>query len=150
MKDKNILSYHKMMNQCPFYKGKELLKMYLTWNNHETTEIIRSSLKFGKTIPSQNKHPTLNEVDFLPKRVAPNPRCGETHVMPPPRPIHIKKTCIVSNDDDFLLTPHKNKGKQPRVTKLSISRSNSCVQHVPKEKAKIPNQIKIITPFFGS
>ncbi len=28
MKDKNTFSYHRMMNQCPAYKGKELLNMY--------------------------------------------------------------------------------------------------------------------------
>jgi hypothetical protein len=27
MKDNNIFSYHKLMNQCPSYKGKEPLKM---------------------------------------------------------------------------------------------------------------------------
>lgn len=73
-----------MMNQCPSYKGKELLKMYQTWNKCETKEIIRSNVKFGKTIPNQNKHPTLNEIDFPPKRAAPNPKCGKTQVMPPP------------------------------------------------------------------
>ncbi len=62
----------------------------------------------------------------------------------------VKKTCIISSDDDFLLTPHKNKGKQLGVIKLSISRNNYCVQHASKEKAKIPNQTKIVTPFFGS
>ncbi len=36
MKDMNIISYHKMMNQCPTYKGKDLLKMYMTWNKNET------------------------------------------------------------------------------------------------------------------
>ncbi len=44
--------------------------MYLTWNNNETKEIIKLGVKFGKTIPSQNKRPTLNEVDLLPKWVA--------------------------------------------------------------------------------
>jgi len=52
--------------------------MYLTWNKHETMEIIRSSLKFGKTIPNQNKHPTLNEIDILPKRVDVGNTCYAT------------------------------------------------------------------------
>jgi hypothetical protein len=53
--------------------------------------------------------------------------------------------CIINSDDDFLLTPHKNKGKQPVVTKLSISRNNFCLQHAPKEKAKILAQTKTTT-----
>jgi hypothetical protein len=52
MKDNNTIYYHIMMNQCPSYKGKKLLKMYLTWNKSETKEIIRLGVKFGKTIPS--------------------------------------------------------------------------------------------------
>jgi len=44
--------------------------MYLTWNKSEMKEIIKLGVKFGKTIPNQKKHSTLNEVDFLPKRVA--------------------------------------------------------------------------------
>jgi hypothetical protein len=75
----------------------------------------------------------------------------EAGVMLPPWCRHVKgDICIINSDDDFLLTPHKNKGTEPGVTKLSISKSNSCVQHVPKEKLKIPIQTKIITPFFGS
>jgi len=71
--------------------------------------------------------------------------------MPPPQRRHVKEDiCIISNDDDFLFIPHKNKGKQPSVTKLSISKNNSCVQHALKEKPKIPTQTKISTPLFGS
>jgi len=84
MKNNNIISYHIMMNQCASYKRKELLKMYLTWNKSETKEIIRLSLKFGKTIPSQNKRFTLDEANLFPKQVAPYPRFGQTKVMPPP------------------------------------------------------------------
>jgi len=62
----------------------------------------------------------------------------------------LKDICIISNDDDFLLTPHKNKGKKPGVTKFFISKNNSCVQHAPKEKSKIPTQTKTTTPLFGS
>jgi hypothetical protein len=64
--------------------------MYSTWNKRETKEIIRLSVKFGKTIPSQNKCHVLNEVDLFLKQVATNLRCGESHVMPPPQPIHVK------------------------------------------------------------
>jgi hypothetical protein len=64
------------------------------------------------------------------KQVATNSICLEIKVMPPPQHRHVKKDmCIISNDGDFLFTPHKNKGKQPNVTKLSISKNNSCVQH---------------------
>jgi hypothetical protein len=49
MKDKNILSYYRMMNQCVTYKGKALLKMHPTWNKNEMKEIIRSGKKFDKT-----------------------------------------------------------------------------------------------------
>jgi hypothetical protein len=49
MKDKNILSFHKMMNQCVVYKGKAFLKMYPTWNKNEMKEIIRFGKKFDKT-----------------------------------------------------------------------------------------------------
>jgi hypothetical protein len=58
------------VNQCPSYKGRELLKVCMIWNKSETKEIIKLSVKFGKTIPSQKKHPTLNEVDLPPKWVA--------------------------------------------------------------------------------
>jgi hypothetical protein len=58
------------VNQCLFYKGRELLKMYLIWNKNETKEIIKLGVKFGKTIPNQKKCPTLNEVDLPPKWVA--------------------------------------------------------------------------------
>ncbi len=102
--------------------------MYSTWNKSETKEIVRLGVQFGKTIPSSKKHPTSDEVDLPPKRVAPNPICLETRVMPPPWHRHAKEyICIISSDDDFSLTPHKNKGKRLGVIKLSISRSNSCV-----------------------
>ncbi len=69
MKDKNIIFYHKMMNYCPAYKEKDLLKLNLTWNKNETKEIIKLSVKFGKTIPSWNKCPTLDEVYIFLKHV---------------------------------------------------------------------------------
>lgn len=111
--------------------------MYLTWNKSETKEIIRLGLKFGKAVLSQNKHLASNEVNLPLKRATPYPRFGETRVMPPPCPKQGKEDiCIISSDDDFLFTPHKHKGKQPSVVKLFISRSNSYVQDVPKEKVK--------------
>jgi len=39
-KDKNTLSYHKMMNLCPDYTSNELLKMYPTMTKVE----LRSSI----------------------------------------------------------------------------------------------------------
>jgi hypothetical protein len=125
--------------------------MYLTWNKSETKEIVRLGVKFGKTIPSQNKRPILDGTYLLPKEVAPNPIRLEIGVMPPPWCKHVKEDiCIINSDDDFLLTPHKNEGTELGVTKLSISKNNSCVQHAPKEKLKIPIQTKTTTPFFGS
>ncbi len=150
MKNNNIFSYHRMMNRCASYKGKELLKMYRTWNKNETKEITRLCLKFGKTILSQNKHLALDEANLHPKRAAPYPRFGKTWFMPCPRPKQgIEDICIINSDDDFLLTPHKHKGKQLGVVKLSISRNNPCVQDVPKEKAKVHAQNKIATLIFG-
>ncbi len=72
MKDNNIIFYHKMMNYCPAYKEKDLLKLNLTWNKSETKEIIKLSVKFGKTVPSWNKCPTSSNEAYIPlKRVAP-------------------------------------------------------------------------------
>jgi hypothetical protein len=151
MKDKNTLCYHRMMNQCPFYKGKDLLKMYPTQSKSETKEFVRLGVKFGKTIPSQNKCLDSDEANLPPKQAAPNLICLETRVTPPPQLRHVKEDIfIISNDDDLLFTPHKNKGKQPSVTKLSISKNNSCVQHALKEKPKILTQTKTATPLFGS
>jgi hypothetical protein len=125
--------------------------MYLTWNKSETKEIIRLGLKFGKTIPSQNKCLASNEVNILPKWATPYPRFGETGVMPPPRPKQDKKDiCIINSDDDFLFTPHKHKGKQLGVVKLFNSRNNSYVQDVPKEKVKVHALNKTATQIFGS
>jgi hypothetical protein len=70
--------------------------------------------------------------------------------MPPPPPkLGKEDICIISSDDDFSLSPHKNKSKQLGVVKFSIFKSNFCVQHVPKEKAKVPPQNKTATPIFG-
>ncbi len=104
-----------------------------------------------ETIPNWNNRPTLDEANLPPKWVASNPRCLETWFMPPPWPKHAKKgICIINNDDDFSLTPHKNKGKQPSVIKLSIFKKNFCLQHTPKEKAKILAQIKTTTSLLGT
>jgi hypothetical protein len=72
-------------------------------------------------------------------------------VMPPPWPEIAKDDmCIINNDDEFLFIPHKNKCKQPNVTKFSICRNNFYVQFVPKKKAKAPTQNITSTPIFGS
>jgi hypothetical protein len=58
--------------------------------------------------------------------------------MPPPWPrLGKEDICIINGDDDFSFIPHKNKGKQTCVTKLSIFRNNSCVQFFSKDKAKV-------------
>jgi hypothetical protein len=64
--------------------------------------------------------------------------------MPPPRPIHAKKDiCIINNDDDFLLIPHFKKCEQLGVTKLSIFKNNSCVQHAPRRRRKPLPKLKL-------
>jgi hypothetical protein len=73
--------------------------MYATWNKSETKEINKLGVKFGKTIPNWNKCPTLNEIDLLSKQVAPNSRCLEIGIMPPPWPRHVKK-------DKMMMTFH--------------------------------------------
>ncbi|KAH9556484.1 hypothetical protein CY35_07G030500 [Sphagnum magellanicum] len=54
-KDKNTLSYHRMMTQCPEYKGKDLLKMYPTWTKSDANELTRLGEKYGKTLPNRFK-----------------------------------------------------------------------------------------------
>jgi hypothetical protein len=49
-KDKNTLFYHKMMNLCLEYTGKELLKMYPIIIKFETKKLIRLRGKLYQTI----------------------------------------------------------------------------------------------------
>ncbi len=53
-----------------FLQGEGALEDAPNLKKCETKEIIKLGVKFGKTIPSQKKHPTLYEVDLPPKRVA--------------------------------------------------------------------------------
>ncbi len=133
-----------MMNNCLSYKGKILLKMYPTWNKSETKEIVRLNVKFGNTIPGWKKHPALDEVDLPPKWIAPNQICLETGVMPPPQCRHVKEDiCIISSDDDLLLTAHKNKGKQLSLIKLSISRRIFVYNTFPRRSKKSLPKLKL-------
>ncbi len=70
-KDKNTLFYHKMVNLCPKYTRKELLKMYDTIIKFEAKELIRLGEKYGKTLPNQWKRPIEDAVEHSPKRSAP-------------------------------------------------------------------------------
>ncbi len=55
-KDKNILSYRKMMNLCLDYTSGELLKMYPMMTKVEVKEFhMLGEFKFGKTFPNQSK-----------------------------------------------------------------------------------------------
>jgi hypothetical protein len=70
-KDKNTLFYHKMMNLCPKYRRKKLLKMYPTVVKFEAKELIRLGQKYGKTLPNQLKCPIEDATKHSPKRAAP-------------------------------------------------------------------------------
>jgi hypothetical protein len=85
-KDKNTLSHHRMMTQCPEYKGKDLLKMYPTWTKSEAKEWTRLGEKYGKTLPNRFKQPSEQEPVYPTKRVAPTKQQGEATSMPPQRP----------------------------------------------------------------
>jgi len=69
--------------------------MYTTWNKSETKEIDKLGVKFGKTIPNWNKCSTLNETNLPSKQVAPNPKCLEIRIMPPPWPRHVKEDIVM-------------------------------------------------------
>jgi len=56
-KDKNTLFYHRMMNLCPKYIGKELLKMYPTITKLEAKELTKLGEKHGKILPNHLKRP---------------------------------------------------------------------------------------------
>jgi hypothetical protein len=57
-----------MMMQCPKYKGKELLKKYLTWTKSEAKELTRLKEKHGKTLPNLSKHPNDDTTEHRGKR----------------------------------------------------------------------------------
>jgi len=70
-KDKNTLIYHKMMNLCFEYIGKELLKMYPTITKFEVKECSRLREKHGKILPNHRKHPNEDVIKHSPKRTTP-------------------------------------------------------------------------------
>ncbi len=94
--------------------------MYATWDKNETKEIDMLHVKFGKPIPSWNKCPTLNETNLPFKQVAPNPRCLEIGIMPPPWPRHVK-------EDITMMTFH--------------------LFHI---KTKVSNHVSLKFPFLGA
>ncbi len=118
--------------------------MYPTWHKNEIKKIVRLSVKFGNTICSWKKHLASDEVDLLPKWVAPNPICLETGVMPPQRRRHVKEDiCIINSDDDFLQTSHKNKGKQLGVTKFPFLGTTSVYNMFPRRSRKSLPKLKL-------
>jgi hypothetical protein len=70
-KDKNTLSYHKMMNLCPEYTEKELLKMCPTITKSKTKELTKLGEKHGKTLLNFLKRPNEDAPKHSPKRTAP-------------------------------------------------------------------------------
>jgi len=94
-KDKNTLSYHRMLVQCPKYKGKELLKMYLTWTKYEAKELTRLGEKHAKTLPNKSRYPNNDATKHLGKKVASTSLKSQDKTLPPPRPIHKKYKVVV-------------------------------------------------------
>jgi hypothetical protein len=78
-KDKNILSYHIMMNLCLNYTGGELLKMYPTMTKVELKEVNKFGVKFGKTLPNQGKRIIDDVTKQTTKRAAP-PKITKTTI----------------------------------------------------------------------
>jgi hypothetical protein len=70
-KNKNTLSYHKMMNLCPKYIKKELLKMYPTITKPKAKELTKLGDKRGKTLLNHLKRPNEEPVEHSPKRTPP-------------------------------------------------------------------------------
>jgi hypothetical protein len=60
-----------MMNLCPKYTRKELLKMYLTITKFEVKDLTRLGEKHGKTLPNCLKHPIENVVEHSTKMATP-------------------------------------------------------------------------------
>jgi hypothetical protein len=54
-KNKNSLSYQRMMNLCLRYTRKELLKMYFTITKYEVKELTKLGEKHGKTLSNRLK-----------------------------------------------------------------------------------------------
>jgi hypothetical protein len=60
-----------MMNLCPEYTRKELLKMYPTITKFEAKELTKLGEKHGKTLSNHLKHPNEDAAKHSPKRIAP-------------------------------------------------------------------------------
>jgi hypothetical protein len=96
-----------MMMQCPKYKGKELLKMYLTWTKYEVKELTRLGEKHGKTLPNKSRCPNNDATKHPNKKVASTSLKSRDKTLPPPRPIYKKDKVVVelNNDGDFFSIP---------------------------------------------
>jgi hypothetical protein len=70
-KDKNTLFYHRLMNLCPDYTRKELLKIYPTITKSKAKKLTKLGEKHGKTLPNQLKHPIENVTKHSPKKATP-------------------------------------------------------------------------------
>jgi hypothetical protein len=75
-KDNNTLSYHMMMNLCPKYTRKELLKMYPTITKSKAKELTKLGEMHRKTLLNNLKCPHENVVEHSPKSASPlkNPK----------------------------------------------------------------------------
>ncbi len=104
-KDKNTISYHRMMMQCPKYKGKEFLKMYLTWTKSKAKKLTRLREKHRKTLLNKSRCPN-NDATKHPNKVTSTSLKSQDITLPPPRPIHQKDMVVVelNNDGDFSST----------------------------------------------
>jgi hypothetical protein len=102
-KDKNTLSYHKMMNLCLEYTRKKLLKMHPTITKFKAKKLTKLKEKHGKTLPNHLKCPNENVIKHSAKRITPPKNQKQPMGMPPTRPIPPKEKEIyeLSNDEDF-------------------------------------------------
>jgi hypothetical protein len=112
-KDKNTLSYHRMMNLCLEYIGKELLKMYPTITKSKAKELIRLGEKHGKTLPNCLKRPNEDAKEYSPKRTTPPKNQKQPMEMPPVRLGLPKEKEIyeLSNDEEFSSIGTANEGE---------------------------------------
>jgi hypothetical protein len=61
-----------MINLCPKYIGKELLKMYSTITKSKAKELTKLREKHGKTLPNRLlKCPNENATEHSPKKTTP-------------------------------------------------------------------------------
>jgi hypothetical protein len=101
-KEKNTLSYHRMMNLCHEYTTKELLTMYPTITKSKAKELIKLGEKHGKTLPNHLKHPNENAAEHSPKRITLPKNQKQPMGMPPKRLLLLKEEIYeLRNDEDF-------------------------------------------------